>query len=938
MPRYRFFQNNFLNGEISPEYAARIETEQYQTGVETLENMLPLTSGGVTRRKGSEFLFSSVDGEQVTSGSRIIPFIFNEQEKYLFVFRPDNDLALVYNARSGNSFTLNLSSTADGLEPCYGDSSGSQLSANQLKEIQYAQTGDILVITHPEFRPFYIARTAEDTFISYVYNWDVILAKETSKGNTNFDRTTDAFAWEGLNTTDVVLTTTNTTGSITISSANAIFDRGQLGSTVYFVDSGVVGYATITGFSTPNAVVADVKQTLPAAATGGLLTWAFEAWSSTNGFPRSVTFHEQRAVFGGNNKFPDTIWGSQTGNLFNLTNTTSQILGTSTIVNTDPFIFALASTEVNQINWIESGSRLNIGTLGREYTASGTSGVLGPLDVTIQPQTSHGCAHVQPVRFENSLVYVQKARQKIRDFTFFRDENSFRSLDLTYFSEHAARRSLRDDTVNLFDSGFVRIVSQETQGIIWMLDDNYSLIGMTRRKTTNNLAFHFHEFGGSDVLVESIASLPSKDVRGEDLYLIISRKINGSVVNHLEKISRPFFQETVDPDVSLVDNLPVYTDSSKFIEMFATSDVHFRVSYTSNADAEITSGTATPTAGGTPVVTGGFAELGQNDSYTYSIVGTNALAKTGAMRLKFKANSNWLAAGFTRDLVKLTNNSTSEQVRLRYSTATNQIEITITTSTGDTVLSTNTPKFSFIAGQVYEIEINWDVDADGDSVRIFVDGVQLGITLRKQGFDMDGSAAFDRVEVTGTAGASDQIDIDEITVFETNIHKSSYTTQDFQLQSTTVPGFSHLESETVQVVADGIYVGEKTVASGNITIPRVARRVIAGLKYVPVIETMPIEVGSTIGTGATAIQKIDRATVRFDKTIGAKVGSEASDVDEIIFRPTGHPMNTALPLFTGDKIVNFPGGPERRAQVYITQDQPFPLTVLGMMLRGIVYD
>jgi len=41
-------------------------------------------------------------------------------------------------------------------------------------------------------------------------------------------------------------------------------------------------------------------------------------------------------------------------------------------------------------------------------------------------------------------------------------------------------------------------------------------------------------------------------------------------------------------------------------------------------------------------------------------------------------------------------------------------------------------------------------------------------------------------------------------------------------------------------------------------------------------------------------------------------------------------MDSAPPLFTGDKVIPFPGGWDRHGHIRITQEQPLPLTVLAI--------
>jgi len=162
---------------------------------------------------------------------------------------------------------------------------------------------------------------------------------------------------------------------------------------------------------------------------------------------------------------------------------------------------------------------------------------------------------------------------------------------------------------------------------------------------------------------------------------------------------------------------------------------------------------------------------------------------------------------------------------------------------------------------------------------------------------------------------------------------------DSTLALDTLTGLDHLEGETVQVIGDGAFQGEAVVTGGSITIPGAAITIwIVGLKYESKINTLPIEAGSVIGSAQGSIKRIDRSVIRFLRTIGAKFGSDPDNLEDIVFRPPDLPMDEATPLFTGDKTLEFSSDYNRRGEVIIVQDLPLPMTVLGIISRGITYD
>jgi hypothetical protein len=149
--------------------------------------------------------------------------------------------------------------------------------------------------------------------------------------------------------------------------------------------------------------------------------------------------------------------------------------------------------------------------------------------------------------------------------------------------------------------------------------------------------------------------------------------------------------------------------------------------------------------------------------------------------------------------------------------------------------------------------------------------------------------------------------------------------------ATTFTGLDHLEGKTVSILADGAVMPDATIASGTFTLDSAASVVIAGLPYTSILEPMDLETREEGGTSQGKRKKIHNVIVRFYKTLGAKIGSGAGNLDIIPFRTPSDLMGSPPPLFTGDKIVPFTGGWDRHGYIRITQEQPLPLTVLAII-------
>jgi hypothetical protein len=155
---------------------------------------------------------------------------------------------------------------------------------------------------------------------------------------------------------------------------------------------------------------------------------------------------------------------------------------------------------------------------------------------------------------------------------------------------------------------------------------------------------------------------------------------------------------------------------------------------------------------------------------------------------------------------------------------------------------------------------------------------------------------------------------------------------------TSISGLSHLEGQTVAILADGATHPRKTVTSGSISLERSASKVKVGLPYTSLLQTMRLDAGSQDGTSQGKTKRIFDITLRIYESIGIEVGPDLNNMERIPFRSSATLMNQAIPVFTGDKEIEFRGNYETDGYVYVRQDQPLPLTILSLYPRLVTND
>jgi hypothetical protein len=156
--------------------------------------------------------------------------------------------------------------------------------------------------------------------------------------------------------------------------------------------------------------------------------------------------------------------------------------------------------------------------------------------------------------------------------------------------------------------------------------------------------------------------------------------------------------------------------------------------------------------------------------------------------------------------------------------------------------------------------------------------------------------------------------------------------------TTTLSGLYHLEGETMSVLANGATHADKTVSSGGITLDFSATSGAVGFGYTSEMQTLRLEAGSSDGTSQGKPKRIHDITVRFHETVGAEVGTDSGNADRIFFRDSSMNMDEAVPLFTGDKEIEFAGGFTDGDRIYVRQSQPLPMTVLALYPRMNTFD
>lgn len=141
----------------------------------------------------------------------------------------------------------------------------------------------------------------------------------------------------------------------------------------------------------------------------------------------------------------------------------------------------------------------------------------------------------------------------------------------------------------------------------------------------------------------------------------------------------------------------------------------------------------------------------------------------------------------------------------------------------------------------------------------------------------------------------------------------------------------HLEGETVQILADGAVQTDRVVENGSFRLEKEAWRVIAGLKYQSVIQTLPLEQGAENGTAMGKRKRIHELSLRVWRTLGVRVGRDLDNLIQVQFRNPNTQMGMPEAMFTGIiPNIKYNQGWVWEANITVEQSKPLPMNILAI--------
>lgn len=600
MARINIIKSSFSTGEISPTLFSRVDLDMYKNALATCSNFIISQFGGAYFRSGTAYI-EPLDDQ--TNTAILIPFQYSNTQAYVLEFSPNQirfykDQGIILNSMGSAPYTVTTTFTTsdfDAIRRGYAqtfdtlyfctskgvyklqrfDHNNWSLSKVSFVEPPYLDQNSTSTTITPSATTGSITITASSGIfastdvgraIRYKSGPDrsKVIEYSGTGSQTNYDipfypQGSGDIQVNFIEATGARTAKTYTssgspsTGQFTIVNSQIIC--GDTPGTSQRVEilpkyagSGQWGWALITAYTSSTSVTATV-QTNPdgtgLAGTNASTLWRLGAWSDTTGYPSIACFHEQRLWFGGSTTQPQTVWGSATGDYENFA--PDNLLRTGLVDPDTAVTFGLVTDSVQFLQ----GVRVLVAGAGDSLiTMQGPStGAISSTDILTRKDSAIPCEFEQTSKTASEVIFIERVGKKIHAASYDFRIDSYRPNEITLLVDHLVS-----------NSKYKYLCYAPTPNkMLWALKDDGNIVSCTYNKDQELTAWAQHQIGGTDVFIESIATISGSTY--SELWLLVRRTINGSTTRYVEVMQPRFFQMD-KTDAFFVDSGLQYSGSS----------------------------------------------------------------------------------------------------------------------------------------------------------------------------------------------------------------------------------------------------------------------------------------------------------------------------------------------------------------------------------------
>ena len=256
--------------------------------------------------------------------------------------------------------------------------------------------------------------------------------------------------------------------------------------------------------------------------------WALPAWGSSQGFPGTTAYFQNRQLFGATKGQPSNLWMSRSAGFLDFGQG-------NPVLDDDAITYKLLSNTVNTIRHIVELTYLILFTSGGIWRVEGGgngNNVITPANCNLSFQGANPVSDVAPpLKICNYALFIQEKGSEVRSLGYSFAEDAFIGRDVTTMSSHL----LQGHTI--IDWCYQEI----PYSCVWAVRDDGILLGFTFIPEQQVIAWHWHDTQGT---VESCWCVTENNQ--DVVYLIVKRTLNGQAVRCVERMMPRQFEDPVD--------------------------------------------------------------------------------------------------------------------------------------------------------------------------------------------------------------------------------------------------------------------------------------------------------------------------------------------------------------------------------------------------------
>lgn len=888
-------QPSFSAGIISTELFSRIDYSKLQSGLKECENWEIRPAGGATYRTGTQYIAEVKDSSKSVT---LIPFVLSRDNGYCLEF-----------GEGYIRFYKGAEQLQDKGQPY---EVATTYTTEELPSLKYAQYKNKLFITHKNHAPAVLTRNGETdwTLVDLVLNPDVATVQnvEITPENPKQQGTVVVYdKWQYA----VSMTDTDDNESLAVKSNVVASDIDLLNQPINVAFDAPTSAKAGCVFNIYRIFRGNfyLVHTLPYEAetthyslkdisfqpdTTRSIKKPFDAFNNNN-YPSAVGIWHQRLIFGGTEKGPNTLYGSNVGTFDDFSTTVCNNAN-------EAFELELNAGDEDVISDLIPIDDLIVMTQTKIWRALGTSAA----NMNAYIESYSGVSGLRPFAYKKSILYIDASLNTVSNFIYSYELNGYTGQNLDILCR------------NMFDGYTLRDISfmDTPYGVLYVVRNDGVLLGMTYLKEENIYAWHKHTTQGS---FENVCVVDTS--RDDNTYVVVKRgdkryiELFRHYIDETEDVNDSWHLDCAQREIgdwAEYRNETATTKTTNYYGFTAGDGTRWRAwgshrfyhgnhfynetwCYTKTdnltADTVYCTSESKKTTDASQLIKQlpyrwgtenyGYERRSSEDFIEQNISPIYVNQQTVGEKVFKKENSKWVEIGTISNVSggKITFNNTEYTHDASLDESETE-SITVVTS-------------RFVEG---EPKVNGHAYESVDKLETYTISAVSGDTITIDGLDYD-----------------------------------LYTRETKSI--TSVSGLERFEGQKVTALIDGSEYKGLTVEDGKVELPVIAYNVLIGLPYIGILSPVPLDYKFNSGNSTVGLnRRITSANIRYYRTRGLWYGISLDKLYEI--KPYNqYNLGENIPLETANMNLEVADTYKLESTFMVVQKSPLPALLQSITLE-----